>query len=172
MIRQEDVFPVGRITKVHGARGEAEVHFSTDVFEYGDAPYVMVKCDGLLVPYFWEDYRYKNDSTALVQFYDINSLQTLSRLVGCQVYYPRAHYNDEEAPVSTQTLCGYHVADAKGKDVGQVTGVDASSPNVLLQVHTPEGADILLPFHENLLLAMDDKLRRLTLEIPDGLLNL
>ncbi len=172
MIRPEDVFPIGKISKVHGARGEAEVHFSTDVFEYGDAPYVMLMCDGLLVPYFWEDYRYKNDSTALVRFFDTNTLPSLARLVGCPVFYPRDHYHDADGAICSQGLRGYHVADAKGKDIGEVTDVDDSSPNVLLNVRTPQGADILLPFHDDLLLAQDDELRRLTLEIPDGLLEL
>ena len=65
MIRLEEVFKIGYIAKHRGLRGEVELSFTDDCFDTGTAEYLVLDMDGILVPFFWEEYRFKNDDTAI-----------------------------------------------------------------------------------------------------------
>ena len=72
MICPEDVFYIGRISKFRGIEGEIELLFTDDAFDRGTAEYLIIDMDGILVPFFWEEYRFKNDQTAIIKFEDID----------------------------------------------------------------------------------------------------
>ena len=67
MIRREDVYKIGKLGKTHGVRGEISFLFDDDVFDRTDADYLVFDIDGILVPFFLEEYRFKNDSNALLK---------------------------------------------------------------------------------------------------------
>ena len=50
MIREDDVYKIGRIGKPHGIGGEVTLRFSDDVFDRVDAEYLVLMVDGILVP--------------------------------------------------------------------------------------------------------------------------
>ena len=66
MIKQEEVYKIGRLGKAHGVKGEVSFQFDDDVFDRVDADYLILDIDGILVPFFMEEYRFRSDSTALV----------------------------------------------------------------------------------------------------------
>ena len=57
MIRQEDVYKIGQITKVHGLKGEVVFNFVDDIFDRVDCDYLICELDDILVPFFIEEYR-------------------------------------------------------------------------------------------------------------------
>lgn len=176
MIRSEEVFKIGYIAKHRGLRGEVELVFTDDCFDTGSAEYLVLDMDGILVPFFWEEYRFKNDETAIVKFEDIDNEQQARRLVGHSVYYPKAHLtaNDEDEVVlsSYKALTGFAVYNQEKAFVGTVLQVDDSSANVLLTIEEEGGDELMLPFHNDFLLHYDLRERTLQLFIPEELINL
>ncbi len=73
MIGNEEVFPIGRVTRPHGTHGELEITFTDDAFERGDAAYLVFMLDGILVPLFMDEYRDKGQESVIVKFTDISS---------------------------------------------------------------------------------------------------
>ena len=73
MIKQEEVFRIGRLGKTHGVKGEVSFQFDDDVFDRVDCDYLVLDIDGILVPFFMEEYRFRSDSVALMKFEDIDS---------------------------------------------------------------------------------------------------
>ena len=73
MIKQEEVFKIGRLGKAHGVKGELSFMFDDDVFDRVDADYLVLDVDGILVPFFIEEYRFRSDSTALVKFEGVDT---------------------------------------------------------------------------------------------------
>ena len=71
----KDVFKIGRLGKTHGVKGEVSFHFTDDVFDRIDADYVFVETEGLLVPFFFEEYRFRSEETALVKFAGIDAVE-------------------------------------------------------------------------------------------------
>ena len=171
MITYDDVYEIGTLGKPHGVKGEIAFRFTDDVFDRTDSNYVFVEVDGLLVPFFFEEYRFRSDSLALVKFCDIESADDAQELNGCHVYFPRS-LAEEDDVISWSEIIGYNIIDATtGLIVGKIKGVDDSTINVLFDVERPEGDDVLLPAADELIKDVDRDNKAITLTIPDGLLS-
>lgn len=173
MIRPDEVIKIGYIAKFRGIQGEVELNFTDDPFDRGEAPYLVFDMDGILVPFFWEEYRFKNNETAIFKFEDIDDEKLAKRLVGHAVFYPLAHLNDEEGDElsSLRALTGFEVSTSEGRLLGRVEHVDDSSANVLLTIETLDGGELLVPYHDDFLVDFDLKKRKLVLDLPEGLLE-
>lgn len=73
MIREGEVFKIGQFAKPHGIKGELSLVTNIDVLEDAEDPYIVCDMDGILVPFFVEDFRYKTDTVVLVKLEDVNS---------------------------------------------------------------------------------------------------
>ena len=78
MIR-DDVFKIGRLGKTHGVKGELSFHFTDDVFDRVDADYIFIETEGLLVPFFFEEYRFRSDETAIIKLEGIDNIGQIDR---------------------------------------------------------------------------------------------
>jgi 16S rRNA processing protein RimM len=173
MIRKEDVYNIGRLGKPHGVKGETSFWFSDDVFDRLDADYLVLEIDGILVPFFIEEYRFRSDDLAFVKFEDIDTEDRARELTGCNVYFPREHSDDDEDHLAWSEIVGFQVIDAQsGAPLGVIRGVDDATINTLFDVTTPDGDDLLIPANEELITDVDKKARRVTMNIPEGLLDL
>ncbi len=173
MIKRESVYKIGCIGKPHGIDGEVSFHFDDDVFDRTDADFLILDIDGILVPFFMDEYRFKSGGTALIRFTDIDSQERARSLTGCDVYFPRGHSGDDTAPLSLAAAVGFHVIDStSGTTVGEITGVDDSTINTLFCLRTPGGDDILVPARGELITAIDTEGRTVTMQLPDGLLDI
>ena len=171
MINQESVYRIGRIGKAHGIHGEVSLHFDDDVFDRVGADYLVIGIDGILVPFFIEDCRFRSDTTALVKFEGVDSQERARELTNCDVWFPRdlAATGDAGAPLTHSFLVGFTVADAgSGRLLGKIAGVDDSTMNVLFRLD--DGT--LIPVAEDLVDHIDKQKREIALHIPEGLLEL
>ena len=67
----------------------------------------------------------------------------------------------------------FHVVDAKtGKTVGEIRSVDDSTINTLFELETIDGNDLLVPASDELISAVDTERQTITMELPEGLLEL
>ena len=89
MIKREDVFKIGRLGKPHGIKGEVFFQFEDDIFDRVESEYLILDMDGILVPFFMEEYRFRSDYVALVKFQRIDSQERAAELTGANVYFPR-----------------------------------------------------------------------------------
>lgn len=174
MIHEDDVFYIGRITRSRGLVGEVEMEYTDDGFDNGTAEYFVCHIDGILVPFYWEEYQFKNHTTAIVKFEHVDNEAQARQLVGATVFYPKAAMPDEPAgvPASWRHFVGYTVFDGHGERIGVVDAVDDRSANILFTLHTAEGRELMIPVHPELIHDYDVKRRELVVEIPDGLLDL
>ena len=194
MILDSDVFSIGRFTRTHGIHGEIEVHFTDDVFDRGEADYVFLKIDGLYVPFFLEDYRFKGSESALFTLDGIDSDTAARELVGHTVYYPldARPAEDEDTISSLRAFTGFRLlivdrqalaetaedGDEAAEDgvptleLGTVKHVETTTANTLLTVEVEGGEDVLLPLHDDFVVDYDLRDRYLVLDVPEGLIDL
>lgn len=189
MISENDVYKIGTITRTHGVRGELSFQFTDDVWDRVEADYLFLRIDGLLVPFFLEEWRFRSDSVALLKFEDVDSADAASRFINSDVYFPKEltpeDCDDEE--LTWQHFTGFDVLQVSDseKDItydsdetpsgtllGHVDSVLDQTSNILLVVLTPEGREILIPAHEDFILQADHRRRRLFVHVPDDLLSL
>jgi len=169
MIKDCDVYKIGRIGKPHGVKGEVQVQIDDDVFDRVDAEYLVLRIDGILVPFFMEEYRFKSDDIALVKFCDIDSQEKVRELTGCEVLFPRSLAEAEEHDLTYAELVGYSVVDAiYNKVLGKIAFVDDATENILFELED----GILLPAPDELIVEIDQEKRVITMNVPEGLLSM
>lgn len=166
MIRKEDVYKIGRLGKPHGVNGEVRFQFDDDVFDRTDCDYLVLEIDGILVPFFIEEYRFHGSETALVKFCDIDTLQQASELTGCDVYFPRGMSDTNSQNVSWAEAVGYTIKDGDNV-VGKIVSVDDSTINMLFELE--DGT--LIPATSELIEDIDKPSRTITMRLPKGLIE-
>ena len=81
MITREELIRIGRFNKPHGVKGELSFTFTDDVFDRTECSYIVCEIDGIFVPFFIEEYRFKSDTTALIKLEDVDNEADASVLV-------------------------------------------------------------------------------------------
>jgi 16S rRNA processing protein RimM len=169
MIRKEDVYRIGKLGKTHGVRGEISFLFDDDVFDRVDADYLILSIDDILVPFFIEEYRFKTDSNALMKFEGIDTQERARELTGCEVYFPHELADSDEDTISWAAIVGFDITDAdSNRTIGRIAAVDDSTINILFELEDGR----LIPASEDLITAIDQQARTITMRLPNGLLNL
>lgn len=173
MITPDEVFKIGRIGRPHGLRGEIDFHFTDDVFDRVEADYLVCCIDGLLVPFFMEEWRFRGADCAIIKFANLDNDDEVRILQNADVFFPRSLAEDRgEEITSWQVLTGFAVSDKTAGLLGTIQNVDESSANVLIEIQSDKNKDLLLPIHPDLVADVDVKARTLMLDLPEGLLLL
>jgi 16S rRNA processing protein RimM len=169
MIKREDVYKIGRLGKAHGVKGEVSFQFTDDIFDSVDSDYLVLDIDGILVPFFMEEYRFRNDSVCLVKFCDIDTQQRAQELTGCDVYFPRALAEEADETPSLSSLVGFEIVDvSEGKSIGNIAAIDDSTVNILFEME--DGT--LIPASDELIESIDVNKKEIIMNIPKGLLDI
>jgi 16S rRNA processing protein RimM len=169
MIKKETVYKIGRLGKAHGVKGEISFQLDDDVFDRVDADYLVLDIDGILVPFFIEEYRFKTDSNALMKFEGIDTQERARELTGCDVYFPRELSEDDEENISWAEIIGYSLLDVQtGQEVGKIASVDDSTINILFELENGK----LIPASEELITNIDTKKHQIKMNLPKGILEL
>lgn len=169
MIKREEVYKIGRLSKAHGIRGEVSFLFDDDVFDRVDADYLILDIDGILVPFFLEEYRFKSDANALVKFDGIDTLERAKELTGCEVFFPREMSDEDDEHISWAEIVGYELVDSEtGTIAGTIASVDDSTMNTLFELEDGR----LIPASEELIQKIDTKKHQIEIKLPEGILEL
>lgn len=169
MIKKEDVYRIGQIGKPHGVNGELSFHFEDDVFDRTDADYLILEVDGILVPFFFEEYRFRTDVTAYIKFCDVDTEVQARELTGSEVFFLRSVAHQDGTCRSWAQLLGFSLIDATtGRQIGVILSIDNTTLNVLFEL---EGGK-LIPANEELITSIDGEKRQIFITLPEGLLDL
>ena len=169
MIKEEEVYKIGKLGKTHGVKGEISFLFDDDVFDRVDADYLVLMIDGILVPFFMEEYRFRSDTTAIVKFEDINTQERARELTGCDIFFPRTLADSDNESLSWAAIVGFDIIDTEsGNIIGRIASVDDTTINILFELEDGR----LIPASEDFIIAIDQQTRKITMQLPEGLLNL
>ena len=169
----KDVYRIGRIGKPHGVKGEMNFMFTDDVFDRTDSDYLIIEVEGLLVPFFIEEYRFRSDETALLKLCDIDTQEQARQFTNCEVFFERSKADTPADELTWAQIVGFQIVDENnGEIVGKIVAVDNSTENILFEIETAKGHQTLIPAHDSLIRDIDTSSQTITMTIPDGLLAL
>lgn len=169
MIRQDEIYKIGQLGKPHGIKGEITFSFTTDVWDRVEADYLVLSIDGIFVPFFLEEYRFRGEHSALLKFQNIDSIEDAQEISGVDVYFPYSLTpEDDDADYTWSYFEGFHVHDEKAGDLGSIVRVDESTENVLFELESGH----LLPAVEAFITDIDHEGRAIHMNLPEGLLEI
>lgn len=164
-----DTYKIGTLTRTHGISGELSMNFTDDVWDRADADYVFLEVDGIQVPFFLEEWRFRSDSVALLKFQDIDTAEDAMEYVGADVYFPHDLTPEpgEDDEYTWRHFTGWQVVDAVAGKIGEIEHVEDSTANTIFFV-----GDKLIPATEDFIERIDAKERTIYMNLPEGLLDL
>ena len=169
MIHEEDIYQIGKLSKTHGVKGEISFLFDDDVFDRVDADYLILKVDGIFVPFFIEEYRFRSDANAIIKFEDIDTQERARELTGCEVYFPRELADTDDNSISWAAIVGFDIIEVEsGNKIGRIASVDDTTLNILFCLEDGR----LIPASSDLITAIDQQARTIIMHLPTGLLDL
>jgi len=172
VIKQDEVYRIGIINKPHGVHGELLFTFDDDIFDQVEADYIVCLMDGILVPFFFESYRFRSDSTALIKLEGIDTEQQARRMTNVEVYFPKEHAEKlEDNELTWNYFVGFLIKDINKGEIGKVTDVDDSTINTLFVVDH-KGNEVLIPAQDDFMVELNRKKKVITMHLPEGLLEL
>lgn len=171
MIRKEEVYRIGQLAKPHGIKGEVAFHFTDDIFDRTEeCDYLICLIDGIFVPFFIEEYRFKSDTVALIKFEGMDTAEQARRFTNIEVYFP-TKFAEESDELSWSYFVGFQLKDKHLGDLGEIEAVDESTINTLFVVRRLDGEELLVPAQEAFITDMDHKLRIIFVDLPEGLVE-
>ncbi|MCR4765712.1 MAG: ribosome maturation factor RimM [Bacteroidaceae bacterium] len=172
MIKSEDVYRIGIINKPHGVHGELLFTFDDDIFDRVESEYIVCLMDGIMVPFFFEEYRFRSDTTALIKLEGIDTEIQARRMTNIEVYFPKKLAEKiEDDELTWQFFIGFTIIDINKNKIGKITDVDESTINVLFVVEH-DGTELLIPAQEDFITVIDRDKKIIYMNLPEGLLEL
>ena len=142
---------------------------------YSTAASVRISCVKSMVYSFIEEYRFRGETTALMKLEDIDTENDARAFVNLEVYFPKSYIgNDGDGELSApgDFFLHYSVYDTDKGYLGHIVDVDMSTTNVLFVVERENGEELLIPATDDLVVSVDEKAKKIEMNIPEGLLDL
>lgn len=172
MIRKEQVFPIGQIIKPHGIHGEMTFDITSDILNRDDVPFFIFEIDGILVPFSVEAYRYKSNTTGILQLEGVATEQEAKQFSGLTIFLQKQYLEEvEDAEIELDYFVGFRLIDVEKGEIGIINEVDQTTENALFVIMKDED-ELLVPVGDEYIQEIDHQHKTITVLLPEGLLDL
>ena len=108
--------------------------------------------------------------------YKLEGIETAERarmFTNVEVYFPVKHAEEaEDGELSWNFFVGFRMEDVRHGELGEVVEVDTATVNTLFVVEQEDGEELLIPAQEEFIVEINQEKKLITVELPEGLLNL
>jgi 16S rRNA processing protein RimM len=171
-MKAEDYAEIGYITKTHGLKGEVQIAFSYDEPEKLKLKSLFVEIKGKMVPYFVEQFKLSQKQLGYFLFEDINHIDKAQILIKNKVYiFKKLLPKREKEEFTYLDLEGFSAVDKTYGLLGEIIEVREYPQQFLATVVFKE-KEVLFPLADNLLESIDMDKKILTVNLPEGLLDI
>lgn len=161
---------IGYISKTHGLKGHIILRLNELINIDEEAiKSIFLDINGSQVPYFIEECR-PNNTGYIVKLETIDSVDTSKKLIGKKAFALSDFILEEDE--SLKEFIGYAIIDTKLGNIGNIADVDEKTDNAIIKVIHPTGVEIILPFNDDFIIEIDDDLKTIEFNAPEGLIEM
>ncbi|MES2513118.1 MAG: hypothetical protein V4580_03205 [Bacteroidota bacterium] len=164
-----DTQEIGYISKTHGLKGHVILRLNELVNIDEELKSVFLDLNGSQVPYFVEECR-PNNTGYILKLETINAVETSKKLIGKKAFALPEFILDEDE--SLKEFIGYAIIDSRLGNIGNIADVDEKTENAIIKVIHPTGVEIILPFNDDFIIEIDDDLKTIEFNAPEGLVEM
>lgn len=165
-------FKIGKLAATFGLAGQVILEHSlgkkTSLKGLGNI-FIEETTDSFL-PYFIESAKIKNEKEVIIKLEGITSKEEAKKIIKKEVWLIENDFKKFSANAAPISLLGFMVVN-ENKELGEVCEVIEQPHQVLCKIIF-KGKEALLPLHEDSLEKIDQKNRKLFLNLPEGLLDI
>lgn len=159
----------GQIIKTSGFDGTVLVKLQKQFIDnIPEMESVFLEIEGRPVPFFISRSEYQGADILKLAFEGYGSLKKTEEFRGCRVFLT-GHSPETEDTSDLDVLEGFTLINQEDRTIGKITGMADNAGQLLLTISTEQGEDILIPLHENLVISLDKRRKRLKMDLPEGL---
>lgn len=175
-----DLIEIGEVLKTHGIRGELAATVDEGV-DMTALDRIVLQIDGLWVPFFIGAVRQRGPESWLLTIDGINNELDAGELCRHTMYALRSDLGEdadhEDADdLTAGDLIGYKLIDEAQQppqEIGTIADVrEMTADNWLFEVTTAAGREVFVPIADELITDIDHDTETVTMELPEGLLDL
>ena len=171
-MKHEEAFYVGYVTKTRGLKGEVQIFFEFDEYEQLTFDVMFADMNGKLVPYFVADAKLQANKTAYFNFDDVDHIDKAQPLLKKKLYLPLNLMPERDENEFFYTdLKGFTAVDKSLGELGEILEVN-EYPQQFIATVLYQQTEILFPLNEDFIVEIDDEEKILTLDLPEGLLDI
>jgi len=168
----EDLIHIGKIVAPHGITGQVIIEHALgkSISFKGVEVLFVEQTKNSFIPYFIQSASAKTDTLTHVHFEGMKTREATSIVVSKKVWVPQEEFQklvEKNAPLA---LLGFMVQEA-GKPLGVIKEV-IEQPHQLLVTIDYNGQEAYIPLHEETLKGVNHAKKLVTVELPEGLLDL
>ena len=171
-MNKNDCFFFGKVTKTHGLKGEITIKLDVaNPADFNDLRYLLIEERGNLIPYFIEKQKITGDKM-FVQLQDVKKMEQAVVFLGKAVFLPNElmpKLADDE--FYYQEIVGFKLIDKTKGEIGEISAVLEYPTQAVIQV-MKDGKEILIPIHDDIIQKVDKKAKTLTVNTPEGLIDM
>jgi 16S rRNA processing protein RimM len=163
---------LGRIAKISGYEGAVTVKLEKIFSE--NIPHmesVFLEIEGRPVPFFVSEYEYSGADILKLKFEDFESIEKVTEFTGCRVFLTSSE-KSIETENEIQNFDGFNVFDQDNLLLGVIREILPNPGQLLLSISSPQNKEILIPFHEHLILSISRSKKIIVMNIPEGLTDI
>ncbi len=163
---------LGQITKVHGFEGAVTVRLEKIFIEnIPEMESVFIEIDGKPVPFFISWSEYPGGNIIRMKFEGYGSIDKVNEFTGCRIFLT-SEKPEIKPSENIQELTGFKINSGDNKKIGTITGLVENPGQILLNVKSDGGKEIMIPLHENLIINVDRRRKIIKMDLPEGLTEL
>lgn len=160
---------LGVIVKAHGFDGTVKIRLAGNFRDkIPEMESVFVETDGKPVPFFISESEHAGADILRLKFDGYESGDKVREFIGCRVFLT-IPYDQQSKEYSLAELKGYDLFVSGNKHIGRVKEIIENPGQLLLVVESETASEILIPFHEDLIVSFDKKKKRIEMDLPEGL---
>lgn len=160
---------LGRILKAHGFDGTVTVKLEEAFIEkIPEMESVFLEIDGIPVPFFISESENTGADILRLKFEGYDTLGEINEFIGCRVFLTSSG-SVRSKKINSSGLTGYIISLADNSVVGKVKNIVENPGQILLVLKTAEGKELLIPFHDDLIISVERRKKVIVMDLPDGL---
>jgi 16S rRNA processing protein RimM len=163
---------IGKIVSAHGLAGELILKHRLGVkTSLKGLEFIFLEGNkDEMLPYLIETVKTKDREEIHLKLEGIHSKEMARKLVQKQVWLREGDFQKYAGKSAPINWVGYRLIN-EGIDLGEILEIIEQPHQVLCRIEML-GKEVLIPVHEQTLQKIDNKERKLFLELPDGLLDI
>jgi 16S rRNA processing protein RimM len=172
-MRTEDVV-IARVVKARGIKGEVACHIETDFPGRFDAleQVTLWMPDDSRLSLRVEDYWF-HKGRVILKFEGYDSMTAAESLVGGRLVIAESDAMAlDEGEFYEYQIVGSQAVTTEGRSIGEVTSLLRTGGTDVLVVKGEDGREHMIPFADDICTEVDTEARRITVNPPEGLLEL
>ena len=163
---------LGRIFKIHGYDGTLAVKLEKDFIEnIPPMESVFLEIEGKPVPFFISTSEYAGGDILKLKFEGYGTYEKVSGFAGCRLFLISGSENTGPAS-GDKNISGFRVVLKDKTIIGDAEEIINNPGHDLIKIISPEKKEILIPFHGDFIIRIDEIKRTITVQLPEGLIDI